>query len=413
MNKYLTFLMAELPKYFLIKIGIICLLAITLAASFEVSSGIMRLNQTKTELEKNIGKGDVLRPLYHTLDNHEAVKPKLVINQLEKNLGSKARFYSFPGSILSPDLSLFSSQENVEINGQEFKIPNVLQINEAMEQDLKLPTAEKLYPIEDESLLPIFLGADYKDTYNLGDEIILPWILGMDVDEKTEKVTNHNKNQKYVVTEFLDQGTSVMDFVQESGNELKLDKYFLIPLSDEQINTANGLQSDLNAYFFRHDKQTEKTTPYEIGQELAKIADQSGYRGLFLQNDRFQFTSKQVIYETELKDSLLKFDLLAAFIVLQVYVIIGLLLQKQKRTYQIFYTLGSTKGQIAAGLLVAFSLIFLLAGCVFYIADTYYFKTYLINYQGNMILPIGSCYLFFMGIVVTNIYFKLLREKGD
>lgn len=372
MHKFISFSQLECSKFLLIKIGLCIILGLTMNSVYSLIQTSVEYVTQVSMYHSEKASTNVIRPLYAGLDKSEIQNTRHVVDTLKKKLGSDYYFSKYP-SVMSQNTNLFSEKgSSTQINSVSYVYPKAIQMNENLGNKLSLSyeNGSKIDFIGQNrkyNELPIVVGSKYKSLFKVGDTLELSWLQSIgssSVDENNGELTTI----KYKVRGILEEGQVISDYTSNYSKEICLDDYLVLPLSIEQETSKTLWQPDLINYFFITRKDIS-SNPMEIAGTINSISNRSSYLGIFLQNENAQLNYFLEHNKNELYTAALKCTLFLCFFILQINVIIGLMFEKQKMVYTIFFQLGCTKGEIRKYLIALYSFFPIVVGSILVIVS--------------------------------------------
>lgn len=316
----------------------------------------------------------IVRVQYSNFEQSGGVgKPLEVVSAVESFIGSQGHYFIEAGGqvVVDPASNLMlSDKEQFLINDQMYVRPDVLQVNSPMAEALSQENdvVHRLYAAQtNEGNTPIILGAGYHDVYQIGDQIDMMWL----VDSQEDQIIG--QDMQYQVVGFFEEHTAILNYMTLELEPIALDKYAMIPLTEEQASAQSFWQPDLSFYFFPINHEDTHISPIRLSDEIGKLTD-TGYERLSLQNGNSQIFFALQGVEVQRNEAASQLTLFLIFSVLQIAVILTLLVKQRMKVYKLFYGLGSMKKTLCIDVILSY-VIWLIIDClILYLLNAFVLK---------------------------------------
>lgn len=379
MRRIPTFITVTALRLPLIKLGIVVLsilIVVSLADSLQAIQDRLQVMQTTAQLMA----GDMMvKPDYTRLSDTASLQTDQAVTLLEKELQTPASYFVQNTNLFfSPDeLSLTESGQFFELEGLTYQVPVAVEMDATAIARSGLAVTDEVMgqfqqaAVEPASTAPLLLGAAYRQQFSIGDELVFYDIENVVVEH--DQVKGETIPRPFKVAGFLPENSQVTNFRDPSGEGIPLDRSMILPLMAQRQRAASPTTSDLGNYFFFLDSATAKQlTPFDLVRKMKDQLAGMGYIGVTLSNitENVDFSLKSYQGRQRiLTQRMLVFSLL---VFLQYLVLFRLAADKDQGTSQLFYLLGSTKGELFVMSQLFYLLLSLFSVTAAYLLNTFW-----------------------------------------
>lgn len=400
-KKLAAYLSIEMTTNLLVKVGILILLVMTGIILNDLISSSLELKQKASDYHQTTENKAMILLQYISLSDTEPLQVRPLVTELEKEFGSSINYFRKQTSQLTQaDQPIQVSDDyELKINGISYLAPLTIEINTNLLQFANITNdeavMEKFAAAEEgaEAIPPVLLGSDYVGSFEIGDLITLADF--SEISDKNGEYFGKEKQTAYQVAGFLPKGQKLPDYQDLGSEPILLDKWLLLPLLAERQQSNDPTITDLTSYFFLlNDSQLAQLSPRALVSRLRPIAEGYGFEGLTLQNIAATPTFSLSDMQRQFQENIIKLTIFSALVILQLVVLFQLINEKSRETYQLLYTLGSTRKELFLSSQILYLIIAVLAVLITFLSNEFYFHRSWIG--GAFFIGSGSLIIVFL-----------------